>query len=257
MSELNLDLTIPRNRICVALDVNTLEEVEHYVKILAPYVGMFKIGFQLIHSVGGPQATKVVKDAGGEVFYDCKIKDTQDTMIKAAIDICKQGVKIFNLHASASVATMLAVRKVTGDTIVAGVTVLTSMTEEDCFHSYGEETKEKVAVFAADIANCGLQAVISAASEASIIKGTSVTSNLITITPAIRPIWAAPNDQNPDRIMTPYKAIMGGCDILVIGRPILQPPAEIGDCVKAVKLILEEVEKALKELKERDDQSRH
>jgi orotidine-5'-phosphate decarboxylase len=168
-------------------------------------------------------------------------------MKKAAAGICKQGVKIFNLHASAGVAAMRAVREVSCDTIVAGVTVLTSMTDEDSKHVYGDTVKETVSLFAADVAHSGLQALICSASEASLVKGTVVTNKLLTITPGIRPLWAAPNDQNPDRIMTPYKAIMGSSDILVIGRPILQPPAEIGDCVEAAKLILEEVTRALNE----------
>lgn len=247
MNKLNFNLAIIKNRICLALDVSTLEEVKYYVEMLAPYVGTFKIGFELIHTVGGPQAIKAVLDAGGEVFYDCKLKDIPETMKKAATGICKQSVKMFNLHASSGVAAMLAVREISGDTIVSGVTVLTSMSDEDSIHIYGESVKEKVSEFATDVANCGLQAVICSASEAQIIKGTVATNKLITVTPGIRPLWAAPNDQNPDRIMTPYKAIMGGSDILVIGRPILHPPIEIGGSINAVELILEEIEKALKE----------
>jgi orotidine-5'-phosphate decarboxylase len=43
-------------------------------------------------------------------------------------------------------------------------------------------------------------------------------------TPAIRPTWAIVpgDDQNPERIMTPAKAIKAGADRIVVGRPIVK-----------------------------------
>jgi len=48
--------------------------------------------------------------------------------------------------------------------------------------------------------------------------------------------------------MTPYEAISAGADYLVIGRPITQPPPEIGGPVEAAKKIAKEIEKALRNL---------
>lgn len=47
----------------------------------------------------------------------------------------------------------------------------------------------------------------------------SMTINI----PAIRPMWVIVpgDDQNPDRIMTPAKAIKAGADRIVVGRPIV------------------------------------
>lgn len=249
MNLLNFDLSIPENRIIVALDVNTEEEVRKYVEMLHPYVGMFKIGFQLIHTIGGPQAVKIVHDAGGKVFYDCKLHDTTDTMQKSARDIAKMGVTLFNLHASAGIPAMKAVMEVCGDSAVAAVSVLTSLDEEACMRIYGTTIEAKVIMFATDLIAAHVPGLIGSPKESRLIKGSHLLQQLFTVTPAIRPLWAVPNDQNRDRIMTPKKAILQAkSDFLVIGRPILQPPQRIKDSVTAAIMIGMEIREALDEM---------
>lgn len=63
-------------KIIVALDVDDLEKARDLVESLASYVGCFKIGLELISSVGGPQAVNFVHTLGGQVFYDGKFDDT-------------------------------------------------------------------------------------------------------------------------------------------------------------------------------------
>lgn len=252
MKKLPLDLSIPKNRIIVALDVNTLEEVKHWVEILHPYVGMFKIGFELIHSVGGPQAVKVIHDAGGRVFYDCKLHDIPETMKKASMAIVKSGVELFNIHASAGSEAIQKVSEIKGESSLAAVTVLTSMDEDTCLTIYNSSIESTVLSFFRELNKFSVDYAICSPKEVAVIKSYNEKFGKVlkfkTITPGIRPLWAVTNDQNPDRIMTPKKAILAGCDLLVIGRPILQPPAEIGDSIKAAQMIADEIAEALKEL---------
>jgi orotidine-5'-phosphate decarboxylase len=241
-----MDLNDPRNRIAVALDnMTSMLDVEKTVGLLADKVGYFKVGFQLIHSLGGPQVVNVIKNNGGKIFYDCKLHYTHDTMKVSAENIANLGVDIFNVHASATIRAMVAANEMSGNAIVAAVSVLTSISEEECHHVYGKSIISKVEEFANDIVEARLPAIICSPEEARMVKNNLKTSGLITITPAIRPLWAVPDDQNKDRIMTPTKAIKSGSDILVIGRPILQPPLEIGNPIEAVKRIIEEIEDAL------------
>ena len=46
--------------------------------------------------------------------------------------------------------------------------------------------------------------------------------DLLIVTPGIRPLWAAAQDQK--RIMTPAEAVAKGADYLVIGRPVTGAP---------------------------------
>jgi orotidine-5'-phosphate decarboxylase len=52
-----------RDRIVLALDVDTKEKAISLVKELAGYVGVFKVGMQLYNSVG----PDIVKEINGEV----------------------------------------------------------------------------------------------------------------------------------------------------------------------------------------------
>ncbi len=62
--------------------------------------------------------------------------------------------------------------------------------------------------------------------------------DFVIITPGIRPLWAAANDQS--RIMTPKQAVEAGADYLVIGRPITAQP----DQAEAAKRIVAEIMEA-------------
>ena len=87
---------------------------------------------------------------------------------------------------------------------------------------------------------CGLDGVVASAREAGAIRRVCGPGFLI-VTPGIRPAWAAADDQR--RIVTPARAMAGGSDILVIGRPITRA----GDPVAAARRVLDEVQEGLAE----------
>ena len=60
-----------KDRIVLALDVDTIEEVEYLVKELKDYVGFFKVGLQLYSSCGY-KAVEMIKKQGAKVFFDGK-----------------------------------------------------------------------------------------------------------------------------------------------------------------------------------------
>ena len=76
------------------------------------------------------------------------------------------------------------------------------------------------------------------------LRGDRRFDEMILVTPGIRPQWSVAGDQK--RITTPYDAIKAGADYLVIGRPITQPPDELGsNPVRAAVKIAEEIQQAL------------
>ena len=229
-----------KEKIIVALDVYDFEKAENLVKDLAPYVGCFKIGLELISSVGGPQAVRFVHGLEGEVFYDGKFKDIPNTIGRASRAVSALGVKMFNVHASAGIEAMRAAVDNKGNSLVLAVTVLTSLEENNAHLIFGAPTKAKVLQFARDAKIAGCDGIICSPRELEFIGNYPELKGLLKVVPGIRPKWSVAGDQK--RITTPSDAIKAGADYLVIGRPITNPPKEVGTPVDAVKRIIEEIE---------------
>lgn len=231
-------MVAPKDRLIVALDVDSLEKAGPLVEQLAPSVGCFKVGLELITAVGAPQAVRFVKERGGEVFFDGKFDDIPNTVAAASREVSRLGVKMFNLHASAGIEAMRAAVANKGDALVLAVTVLTSHSDETAKVVFGASAAEKVVQMARMAVESGIDGLVCSAQELSLLADGGIR-NLLKVTPGIRPSWAAGGDQR--RVMTPRQAIEAGADYLVVGRPITQPPLKIGRPVDAVRRILEEI----------------
>lgn len=228
----------PKDRIIVALDVPDLETAKPIVQNLAPHVGWFKVGLEFITAVGGPAAVALIKDAGCKVMYDAKFHDIPATMAGAARSVARLGVDLFTLHASAGSDGVRAAIDAGGAERVIGVTVLTTFSDADCVDVYSTKVDEKVHDFATSLVRDGARNIVCSPLELEDLKGV----RLRKITPGVRPSWAAANDQK--RAATPSEAILAGAELLVIGRPILKPPAFVGSPVDAVNLIIGEIAQA-------------
>ena len=228
------------DKIIVALDVDDLEKAKSLIEALAPYVGCFKIGLELISSVGGPQAVRFVHGLEGEVFYDGKFKDIPNTIGRASRAVSALGVKMFNVHASAGIEAMRAAVDNKGISLVLAVTVLTSLEENNAHLIFGAPSKAKVLQFARDAKIAECDGIICSPQELEFLGNYPELKDLLKVVPGIRPRWSVAGDQK--RITTPSDAIKAGADYLVIGRPITNPPKEVGSSVEAVKRIIEEIE---------------
>lgn len=230
----------PKERIIVALDVSDLDKAETLVESLAPYVNCFKIGLQLMTAVGTPKAVEFVHGLGGKVFLDGKFCDIPNTVGGAAKAAAKLGVKMFNVHASCGVEAMRNAVENRQSSLVLAVTILTSLDEDNCHLIFGDPVKAKVLQFARDAKFAGCDGIISSPKELDFLgKQIGFGNMFMKVTPGVRPEWAAVGDQK--RVMTPGEAIKAGADMLVIGRPITNPPKEVGTPVDAVKRILDEI----------------
>jgi len=254
-----------KERIIVALDVPNLEKAGELVKTLTPHVGMFKIGLQLLMSVGAPQIVAWFKDQGygpDKIFLDGKLNDIPNTIGEAAKAIANLGVRMFNVHACSGIDGMsAAVEKnlkvsLSGDggivtvakgALVLAVTVLTSFEENDGNLTFGGPTKAKVLEYARWAKLAGCDGIICSPQELTLLRSRPELKDMLMVTPGVRPAWAAAGDQK--RVMTPGEAIKAGADYLVIGRPITKPPAPIAGPIDAASQIALEIELAEEELK--------
>jgi len=233
----------PQDRIIVALDVSTLAEVEALVRELAPHVGLFKVGLELLTAVGAPKVVEFVHSLGGQVFYDGKFDDIPNTVGGAAKAVAGLNVKMFDVHASAGRKAVEAAAANKGNSLLLGVTVLTSIDREECVSIFGGAPGPKVLQFARMLLEANADGIVCSPRELGLLGEQEGLDDLYWVTPGVRPSWAAVGDQK--RVMTPGEAIRAGADYLVIGRPITKPPAEIGTPADAAKKIAEEIAAAV------------
>ena len=76
-----------KDRLVVALDVDSLDEATPLVEALLPYVGCFKVGLELLTAVGAPQVVAHIHRLGGALFYDGKFDDIPNTVGKASLAV--------------------------------------------------------------------------------------------------------------------------------------------------------------------------
>src|SRR4051812_38944463 len=201
-----------KDRLIVALDVDSLDEVKQLVGLMAQDVGMFKIGKQLF-TFAGPQAVRLVQELGGEVFLDLKFHDIPNTVAKAAIEATRLGVKMFNVHASGSLEMMrLTVKEVKRvcrqenrrRPIMLAVTVLTSLNQDDLKRvGVNQKVAAQVVRLALLTKAAGMDGVVASPQEVTAIRE-ACGLRFVIVTPGIRPATIDHNDQQ--RVMTPQAA---------------------------------------------------
>ena len=69
----------------MALDLADPAKARTLATLLAPEVGMFKVGKQLFVNAG-PNVVRMIHDLGGEVFLDLKFHDIPNTVAAAAVE---------------------------------------------------------------------------------------------------------------------------------------------------------------------------
>ena len=233
-----------KERLIVALDVDTKEKALALVDKLKKDVRIFKIGSELFTSCG-PEIVKEIKGMGCEIFLDLKFHDIPNTVAKSAASAARLGVFLFNVHASGGVDMMKKAAQSAAEESkrlkipkpkVMAVTVLTSMDENSLKKIGVDDNMEAQVLRLAKLAKeSALDGVVASAVEIRPIRK-ALGRDFIIVTPGVRPQWAAINDQK--RVATPKKAIDSGADFIVVGRPII----EAADPAEAARKVLKEIE---------------
>ena len=232
-----------KNKIIIALDVDSLERARDLVALLHSSTGAFKIGKQLFTRYG-PQAIAMVRDAGGAVFLDLKFHDIPNTVARASAEVVRHGVMMFNMHAMGGFEmmqqTVAAVRKMADNLgvrrpLVLAVTVLTSLAESDLAAiGITAGIPEQVVRLAQLARSAGVDGVVASPQEIEIIKA-ACGPEFLVVTPGVRPKAAVADDQK--RVLSPGEAIRKGADYIVVGRPVTEAP----DPLVAVQEIIKDI----------------
>ncbi len=238
-----------KDRIILALDVDTIEDVIKYVDLLKDYVGFFKVGLPLMISCGF-ESIQIIKEHGGKVYFDGKFQDIPNTIAQASTNLMAKGIDFFNISATGgskmltntiSACNSYAKKNDIEPPVILAVTLLSSfgqktLTNELCVEMNISKYVLQLSRMAKE---AGLSGVIAPDTDAAQIKQ-ELGEDFIVVCPAVRPTWAIVNDQI--RIVSPTDAIKAGADYIIIGRPI----THAADPIAAAKLVIAEIEDALK-----------
>lgn len=231
----------------VALDSPEISESEALAAQLKGKVSAFKIGLTLLAS-HGPESIDTIASYG-PVFADVKYHDIPQQIRAASQALSRREVWMFTVHASGgSTMVRAAVEGAAGATtppIVAGVTVLTSLSAEDLRQigqadgshgSHGDRDLEDQAVRLARLAIFwGATAVVCPGPLVRPVRN-AVGDDVLIVVPGVRPPGVSAGDQSS--VITPAMASRAGADYVVVGRPITQA----ADPVRATEEILESMQ---------------
>ncbi len=180
-------------------------------------------------------------DLGLKVFADLKLIDIPATMEIDGEMLEEVQPEIVTCMCCAGIDGMHKLKQSLSKTDVFGVTVLTSLNEEECQAIFTCSTKAGVLKFGRMAQLAGLGDLILSPKETKIIKNRfELTLGLNT--PGIRPEWGLVKGDDQSRILTPKKAIEGGAKRIVIGRPITQAGSSRDAVLKTLDEINEGIE---------------
>jgi orotidine-5'-phosphate decarboxylase len=221
-------------RLCIALDFPTRDEVLEAARRFGPRVGWLKIGLEAFVSEGPSLVAEVAKFT--RVFLDLKFHDIPNTVAGAVAAAARSGASMLNVHASGGRAMLEAARRALPEGAdrqkLVAVTLLTSLDAKALadlpIAGHPEGIARRLALLAKD---CGLDGVVCSPTDLPVVRA-ACGPDFLTVVPGIRPSGAAAGDQK--RIATPREAIAAGADILVVGRPVTavaDPDAALAELV--------------------------
>jgi orotidine-5'-phosphate decarboxylase len=218
----------------VGLDVSGRAQAETLIETLGEAVSFYKIGYQLGFSGGLPLAQELVR-MGKKVFLDLKLNDIANTVEKGIESIAAMGVTMTTVHAYPQVLRAAAKGAQGSSLCVLGVTVMTSLGQDDLREAGIEMSVEDLVLRRAEQArDAGLGGIVASAAEAGLLRR-RIGPDMAIVTPGIRPAGAQAGDQK--RVVTPADALRAGASHLVVARPIVAAP----DPLLAARAILAEM----------------
>jgi orotidine-5'-phosphate decarboxylase len=208
--------------VAVALDAPDLETAARWAALVTPHVSTVKIGLELYLRYG-PDAVASVRGASGvSVFLDLKLHDIPATVAGASRAVARLRPDWLTVHASGGPDVVRAAVEAAPGTMVAAVTVLTSLSDDvlDLVGMAGP-VSDAVLRLAALSVDAGARGLVCSPREVTAVRA-AVGPDVTLITPGVRPAGTASHDQA--RLATPEEAMRAGADLLVIGRPITAAP---------------------------------
>ena len=240
-----------KDKLIIALDVETPTQALNLVKQLHHVAGMFKVGSQLF-TAAGPQIVRDIIALDSKVFLDLKFHDIPHQVAGAARSAAELGVSLFTIHASGGSDMMRRAVEAVAEagekggtrSAVLAISVLTSMDAASLSQIGITATPTESVNRLVKLAEAaGVDGVVSSPQEIETIRQTIPNPKFLVVTPGIRPSNNPANNatrEDQKRVATPLAAIAAGASYLVVGRPITGAP----DPVAAAHAIVAEMQRA-------------
>ena len=130
-------------KIIVALDSNNLNKTIKLVKILKKDVFAFKIGYQFFYNFG-LEGYKKVYSICPKIFLDLKLHDIPNTVEKGLEALIKMKPLFTTIHISGGDDMMIASVASKKNTMILGVSILTSLDSDQTKKYYSQKNVSKL-----------------------------------------------------------------------------------------------------------------
>jgi orotidine-5'-phosphate decarboxylase len=240
----------PDQRIIIAYDGMNLADAA------AMHAGFNEAGFHPIAKANSlatrPGLDAVMctfRDMGSDVMFDPKHHDTDETMFNyISEDVAAEPTPplMVTLHASNGMRALGEAARARNEIVgkdsdilnLLGITVLTSLDDDDVVSIFGEDAnaESKFVEFAHRAKAAGLQGLVSSGKE--LVKGYEFEdlNGLLRVIPGIK-LPEGSDTTGQKRLYTPDKAIGEGAHFVVIGRAITNAEVPVAALEQAVELV--------------------
>ena len=212
------------DRLIVALDVPNVVAGLDIARQLGDTVSFYKIGLGMLTGGGLALAVELKQEWGKRIFLDMKFFDIPATVEAAVRGIAQYDLDFLTVHGDPQVVRAAKEGAAGSGLKILAVTVLTAMDRADLDASMivAGEMADIVTERAARAFAAGADGVIASPHEAARIRALPGAAGRLIVTPGVRPVGSAANDQK--RIATPRDALRNGADHIVVGRPVWAAP---------------------------------
>ncbi|MDT7880262.1 MAG: orotidine-5'-phosphate decarboxylase [Candidatus Hydrothermia bacterium] len=219
----------------IALDFNNFKTFKEFVDKVIDIHKFFKVGLELFVSEGF-KVIDYLKNKEAVVFLDLKLEDIPNTIKKTIKVLDNFEIDYLTLHISGGREMLISARESTNKIKLLGVSVLTSLSQEDLYDVGINLPLSAVVMKRVFLAKeCNLDGVVISGNFIEKVKQT-IGKKFLVVVPGIRPEFYKEKDDQK-QVITPKEAIKKGADFLVVGRAITNSQ----DPISAIMKLKEEI----------------
>jgi len=206
-------------KIIVAIDTYNSLTAMALLDQLNPELCKVKVGSVAFNALG-KDFLKLVDQRGFKIFLDLKLHDIPNTVHETILGFQDCNIELLTIHLSGGrkmITSAIAAAQIINTKII-GVSVLTSLNEEDAAALFQNTTQDQAARLFKLANETGIHGIVCSPLELD-LANKILLPEMLKITPGIRDVTV--NDDQ-SRTMAAKAAIKNGASYLVIGRPISQ-----------------------------------